>query len=264
MRLGALLSNPPQKEYQEVDHFLLNRQGRRGQQVDLEIGRICLNYHCLVCDDQRSFISDIPRNKISCIFVNTKVISIDAVLSCQMCNNDTQIWFLVECESDIRGYAPKVRILKRSERLSNVANIHTQRFGAYTELLDKAEKAFREDLGAGAITYLRKVFEQITVNVANFAGIDFEKFKNGNPKNFKRLLDKVEAQCSIIPNEFAADGYRLFKELSDIVHGDYNELLGLKKFKPLKRLVIGVIENVKNKEELKEAKENLGWSENGV
>ena len=57
--------------------------------------------------------------------------------------------------------------------------------------------------------------------------------------------------------------YRLFRELSTVVHGDYDEDLGLRKFEALNRLVIGILENVKNKEELKEAIGALGWEEEG-
>lgn len=264
MRLGEVLSRQPQKEFVEVEHFLLDRRGKKGQQVDLDIGKICLNYYCLICDDQRSFTSITPRNKISCIFVNEQVISIDAVLSCNMCESDTQVWFLVECEGDIKGYNPKVRVLKRSERLSNVANIHSREFGEYTNLLDKAERAYREDLGAGAITYLRKAFEQIAMNSAEVANIDYEKHENGNPKNFKRMLSEVDRHSSIIPDEFSANGYQLFRELSNIVHGGYNEELGLKKYKPLKRLIIGILENIKNKKEYKDALEKLGLQKSEV
>ena len=43
------------------------------------------------------------------------------------------------------------------------------------------------------------------------------------------------------------------------MHGDFDEELGLKKFQPLYRLVVGIIENVFNKEEFKQAKEFLHW-----
>ena len=259
MRLSAVLSKPPLNEYIQVDHFLLNKMGKTGQQVDLDIGQIMLNYYCSNCEDLRTFTS---KGKISCIFVNKQIISIDTVLACG-CGADAQVWFLVECDDDICDIAPNVKIIKRSEKLSDAVKINTNNYGAYTELLDKAEKAYREGLGAGSIVYLRKAFEKITIDTANIAGISFNSYPTGNPKNFSELLRKVDAKCSIIPREFSADSYRLFRELSSVVHGEYDEELGLRKFEPLNRLVVGVLENVKNKEELKEAIGALGWEDEG-
>ena len=50
-----------------------------------------------------------------------------------------------------------------------------------------------------------------------------------------------------IAYEFSQNGYRLFRELSDIVHGDSveNYALGLVKYKALKCLVVGILDNVK-------------------
>lgn len=72
---------------------------------------------------------------------------------------------------------------------------------------------------------------------------------NGKRKPFRSLLEEVDRHCSIIPREFSANGYRLFGELSDIVHGEYNEELALLKYESLHRLVIGILDNVKNNNE---------------
>lgn len=159
-----------------------------------------LNYYCVECEDLRTFTS---QGNLTCIFVNKQLISIDTVLTCG-CGTDAQVWFLVE-----------------SEKLSDQAAINTCKYGDYTMLLNKAEKAYREGLGAGAIVYLRKAFEKITIDTARISGIEYESYPEGNPKNFSKLLRKVDTQCSIIPREFAADGYRLFRELSTVVHGEY-------------------------------------------
>ena len=259
MRLGSILSKNPTESYQEVEPFLLNKRGDTGQQVRLDVGQVMLNYYCVDCEDLRTFTS---RGNLTCIFVNKQLISIDTVLTCA-CGTDVQVWFLVEGENDINGLAPRVRIAKRSEQLSNQVAINTNKYGEYSMLLDKAEKAYREGLGAGAIVYLRKAFEKITIDTARIAGIEYESYPGGNPKNFSKLLRKVDAQCSIIPSEFSNDSYRLFRELSTVVHGEYDEELGLRKFEALNRLVIGILENVKNKEELKEAIGALGWEDEG-
>ena len=257
MRLCGVLSKPPKLSYEPVEGFLTGKKGTIGQKVDLSVGTVCLNYFCEECDDLRTFNS---QGTLSCIFVNKNIISIDCVLQCT-CGSTVEIWFLVESENDITSLTPKVRILKRSEKLSNTVKLNTSRYGEFDSLLNKAEQAYREELGAGAIVYLRKIFEMVTVQTANSMGIDYPKYEGGNPKNFSALLEKVDAECSIIPTEFSKDGKRLFKELSTVVHGDFDEELGLKKFEPLHRLVIGILENVRIKEQFKDAKKALGWPE---
>lgn len=254
MRLSNVLSKPPKLAYETVDSFLTGKQGNFGQKVDLDIGTVALNYFCETCDDLRTFYS---KGKLSCIFVNKNMISIDCVMSCN-CGSTVEAWFLVECEDDITAPNPKVRILKRSEKLSNTVRINTTRYGEYDFLLNKALHAYREELGAGSIVYLRKIYESITVQTALAVGIEINK-PNGRQRPFKELLEEVDKQCHIIPVEFSAKGYQLFGELSDVVHGEYDEEVGLKKFEPLHRLVIGILENVRNKEQFKDAKKALGW-----
>ena len=148
--------------------------------------------------------------------------------------------------------------MKKNARLSeHVTN--SPRYGEYSTLLDKAELAYNEGLGAGAIVYLRKVFEKITIQSAEAMNIEYSKHPGGNPRNFKDLLIKVDKQCSIIPAEFSANGYKLFQELSNVVHGEYDENLGLNKFDSLYRLVIGILDNVNNHKEILEATAALGW-----
>lgn len=257
MRLSNILSKKPNDQFAEVEAFLLNKRGDVGQQVRLDVGQVLLNYYCAECEDLRTFVS---QKNLHCIFVNKKLISIDAVLACNCGNSDVQVWFLVESENQINGLAPRVRVLKRSEKLSQQASLGPLKFGDYSILLDKAETAYREGLGAGAIVYLRKAYEKITIDTARLAGIQFDAYPDGNPKNFKKLLEEVDRQCSIVPEEFSEDCYTLFRELSNVVHGDCDEDLGLRKFEPLYRLVSGILENVKNKDELKAAIGALGWN----
>lgn len=207
----------------------------------------------------RTFVS---RGKLTCICINQNLISIDCVLVCS-CGANVQMWFLVESENSINNTAPKVRIVRRNERLNSSIIRHSQRYGEFSELLDKAEVAYWNDLGAGALVYLRKIFEKVTVQVAITAGIEYPHFETGNPRNFKQLLMTVDEQYHIIPSEFSDNGYRLFQELSNVVHGDYNEEVGLDKFESLYRLVVGILENVSNKQELRSAVQALGWNSDG-
>lgn len=260
MRLGSLLSKSPSRDYIQVDSFLLDKRGKIGQQIPLDVGQVMLNYYCAHCEDSRTFTSE---GKLCCVFVNKQIISIDYVLTCR-CGTHVQAWFLVECDDDIRDYAPKVRVLKRSEKLSGMVQPNNIRYGDFSELLDKAERAYREELGAGSIVYLRKIFEKVTVKSADTIGLTYDRYEGGNPKNFRALLEAVDARCSIIPREFSSNGYRLFRELSDVVHGEYNETQGLSKFEPLYRLVFGILENVRNSEELQGAIGALGWNEGEI
>lgn len=256
MRLSDVLSRKPTKEYIQVDGFLQNKKGIAGQSAGITVGKVALNYFCKNCDDLRTFSS---KNKIDVLFVDKKVISIDCILTCTVCGNSIPIWFLIECKDDITGQAPKVRILKKSEENIQIEETNNEYYNKYIELLNKAELAFNENLGAGAIVYLRKAFEKVTMDSAEAVKIEYDKYKNGNPKNFQQLLEKVDKKCSIIPREFTANGYKLFRELSDIVHGDNNEEDGIDKFEPLYRLVVGIIENIKNHKEIMESIKKLNW-----
>ncbi len=254
MRLSDVLSKQPQ-DYKQVDDFLTGKKGAVGQQAKIDVGNIALNYFCKRCDDLRTFRSN---GKLTAIFINKSLISIDAVLSCD-CGATVQTWFLVECNKDITEASPLVRILKKTERMSENVRESNNDYGDFSELLSKAQKAYKEGLGAGALVYLRKVFETVTVQTANAINIEYAKFSDGNPKNFSDLLKRVDQQSSIIPQEFSEDGYRLYRELSGVVHGNFNEELGLRKFDPLYRLVVGILDNVNSKQEFQEAKAALGW-----
>lgn len=256
MRLSTVLSKKPDFKFVQVEPFLVGKQGNCGQKVDLDIGTVALNYFCENCDDLRTFLS---KGKLSCIFVNRYLISIDCVLECT-CGSKVEVWFLIESENDITSYDPKVRILKHSEKLSPTVHPKANGYGEYDAMLNKAERAYREELGAGSIVYLRKIYESVTLKMADSYGIRTTD-NNGYRRPFKKILTEVDKKCNIIPSEFSENGYKLFGELSDIVHGEYDEDTGLKKFEPLNRLVIGILENIRNREELKKAMSALGWDD---
>ena len=66
MRLSDVLSKPLQKEFLQVDGFLINKKGNIGQQIKLNIGQVALNYFCVSCDDLRTFNS---KGELSCVFL---------------------------------------------------------------------------------------------------------------------------------------------------------------------------------------------------
>lgn len=234
-----------------------------GDFVEIDAGRIALNFYCKKCEDSRTFMSP---DRLHALIINENLISIDAFLQCPVCKTEIQVWFLLEVK-DMFTEEPKVKILKRTEKLSeNVSELRENSFGIYTDLLEKATRASREGFGAGAIVYLRKVFEQVTSEAAKASNISTTYINsNGKEKRktFKDLLTEVDTKCAIVPIEFSNNRYKLFGKLSDVVHGEYDEEIALEKFSAFYRLVTGIIENIKSKEEFQSAQQALGLSEGG-
>ena len=273
MRLSKILSDPPSVNFVETERFL-NTKLAVGKQRKIDTGKVALNFYCTECADSRTFLSDA---ELYCIGVTPRQISIDCVLSCVgECGATVAAWFLIECQDGedtdknrqylsnyIYGIAPKVRVLKYREKLSEKVRLVDGQYAGYGEMFDKAKRAYRDGLGAGAIVYLRKIFENVTVKSADAVGIEYKTYESGNPKNFFELLKKVDEKCAIIPNVFSADGYRLYRELSDVVHGNYDEQVGLQKYEPFNQLVIGIIRNIQNNEAMLSARNLLGWDNGG-
>lgn len=264
--MSDVLSKPPTMEFKQVEGFIGEKALTTGRQREIKNCTVLLNYYCKICTDVRTFKS---KSSVYCIGVDEHMISIDCVLTCH-CGASVQIWFLVDSEvgteenpMHIHDRAPAIRILKRSEKMSADVLIDRERYGDFSILLEKAQRAHRDGLGAGSIVYLRKIFEQITTEMAKTVGISSLNQKNKR-KPFKKLLEEVDLQCSIIPSEFSANGYRLFGDLSNIVHGEYDEELALSKYDSLHRLIVGILDNVRNSDELKHAIGALGWNKGGV
>lgn len=263
MRLSDVLSKQITTDYVQIEGFLGNMKLKTGNSKKISVGKVALNFHCKNCRDQRTFYSG---EDLFCIGVNEKTVSIDCVLECPCCGASVQMWFLLECreEDSIHSQYPYVRIAKRSEKLSKSVSLNAETYGDFTDALEKSKKAAREGFGAGAIVYLRKVFERIITQTADAAIPPIATRKaNGSPKPFNQILKPVKDQCDIIPSEFAEDGYKLFGELSDVVHGYYDEDEALQKFDAFYRLVTGVLEKIKTNRELMDAIGTLGWHTGG-
>lgn len=230
-----------------------------GDFIEIQIGTINLPFYSTICQDTNSFIS--PK-KLHCLIINEKMISIDCQLKCtdydtenpkcRECNPYVQAWFLIESDN-IFANSPNVNLVKQNFKLSENVKLAIEIEDKYSEWLAKAEIAYKERLGAGAIIYLRSVFEKITHEVGLSAGVEI-RGKNGNILNFRDVLQRVDSECSIIPPIYAENGYDLFIKLSEIAHGNSDEMTALKEYEPLRRLVIGIIENVRKKNE--EIKDN--------
>lgn len=263
MRLSDVLSKPITTNFVQVEGFLNNRRLKTGNSKKIIVGKVALNFYCNNCNDQRTFYSG---EELFCIGVNQKTVSVDCVLECPRCGASVQMWFLLECEDGdyIHSLFPNIRICKRSEKFSESVSLNTEHYGDFTEALEKARRAARESFGAGSVVYLRKVFERIIIQTAEAADPPIKTKKpNGKPKPFEQIIEPVKERCNIIPSEFAEDGYKLFGELSDVVHGDYDEEEALQKFDAFYRLVTGVLEKIKTNRELMDAIGTLGWHTGG-
>lgn len=71
-----------------------------------------------------------------------------------------------------------------------MVRINDNRYGEFTPLLDNAMQAYTDGLGAGAVVYLRKIFEKLTVKTAEAVNIEYAQYDGGNPKNFSELLKR--------------------------------------------------------------------------
>jgi hypothetical protein len=133
-----------------------------------------------------------------------------------------EVWFLVEADDDLLAPSVVVHLERFTENRRENAGRPGTPASLIDELFERAEIAFENDLGAGTLIYLRKIFETVTVEAAGAVGIS-AKTARGNTKPFKALLEEVDRATHIVPEEFSEDGYRLFSELSDVIHGDADE-----------------------------------------
>ncbi len=246
-----------------------------GDFIEIQIGKIILPFYSMVCKDSVSFVSS---KKLHCLIISNSMISIDCQLqcmdydkddpACQQCEHCIQAWFLVGAD-DIFSSSPTVYVIKENFELPEQIKLPIETEDKFTEWLAKAEIAYKERLGAGAVIYLRAILEQITIEVGSNAGVDIHK-PNGGIKPFEQVIKAVDKECSIIPVIYSDNGYALFRRLSKIAHGNTDEETALREYEPLRRLVVGIMDNVKKKEqeiknsiELKKALDAIGFDNGG-
>lgn len=157
MRLSEVLSRSPTSRFEQVEGFLNNTQLKRGKQKKISVGVVGLTYHCENCRSDSTFVSD---GDLYCIGVHERLVSIDCALKCSRYGESFPVWFLVESKETTHSMAPEVRVLKRSEKLSDKVTLSREQYDGFSELLTKADRAYRDELGAGAIVYLRKILER--------------------------------------------------------------------------------------------------------
>ena len=256
MRLSEVLNNAPDTSRAQVENFLGYRRIGWGKQKLVVVGRVVRNHFCLSCGDTRSFVSG---ETLSCLVTGELALSIDVALRCSGCESGAEAWFLVGCENDLYSQAPEVYLQRFTENRRDAASDQGLHVEQIDDLFERAQIAFDDSLGAGAMIYLRKIFEAVTAQAANAVGISARR-SNGKRKDFKSLLEEVDSHSRIIPLEFSENGYTLFSELSEVIHGDSDELGALQKYDPCRKLILGVVNNIRNREEFARAITTLGWS----
>lgn len=256
MRLSDLLSRAPDAATTQVEGFLEDRPLKWGRHKRIKVGRIFHNFNCRNCGDLRTFESG---EELYCLGLSDEQVSIDATLRCMACQASVETWFLVSCNGEIHARAPEVRIERYTENLRDRADRVGVTDGPFADLIRRAQLAYENQLGAGSVVYLRKIFELITFEVAELVEVETKK-SNGKPRPFALVLKEVNEVRSIIPQRFSSDGYQLFSELSDIIHGESSEDEALQKFKPCLQLVLGVVDEVNNDNIFAQAIEELGWN----
>ncbi|WP_134047818.1 hypothetical protein [Mycobacteroides franklinii] len=253
--MSDVLSKAPDSTPTQVEGFLGDRRLSWGKHKKVKVGRVFHNFHCRKCDDQRTFES---ADELYCLGLGDRAISIDATLKCRACEASVELWFLLGSDDDIFERAPTVRIDRYTENLLDRADRVGSTTGPFADLVKRAQIAYEAQLGAGSMIYLRKIFESITFEVAEIVSIP-TKTSNGRSRPFRDVLQKVNEQRNIIPQHFSSNGYQLFSELSDVIHGNSSEDEALQKFKPCLQLVLGVVEEVNRDNVFARAIDDLGW-----
>ncbi len=268
MRLSDILSKDPTSDFALVDNFAPKNYVKIGCSSKIDVGKIFLNLKCNNCNNVHQFYSD---ELLYFMPINDEMISIDCRLTCQYCGKvSVPVWFLVQVEGmeytknhNSVGFMPnaKVRLVYKHLKYSSGVEPEPLKYKKeYSDLLIKADQAYLDGLGAGALVYLRKLYEKVTIDAAINNKVNYMD-KNGKRLNFKEILERVDKRCSIIPVEFAADGYKLFGELSNIVHdSSISEETGIKKYTSLRRLIVGILDNIRNKNEIIAAVKDLSFS----
>lgn len=256
MRLSEVLNKAPDSSMAQVEGFLGSRRIGWGQHRTIGVGKIIRNYFCHACGEIRTFIS---AEKLSCLITGESSVSVDVVLRCSACSATAEAWFLVGCDDDLFSQAPSVHLERYTENRPDSAGAGGIGADRIDDLLERAQIAFDDHLGAGAMIYLRKIFESATSQAANAVGIS-TMHQNGRRKTFKALLEEVDADSHIIPAEFSSNSYTLFSELSEVIHGDSDEVDALSKYPPCRKLIMGIISNIRNNQEMAQAITSLGWA----
>jgi len=252
--------------FRQVDTFLEIENDEDSDDVQLElnkpvtlgVGKSMRNYFCEHCDDFRTFSS---VDHIYVTMIDKFRMNISFVCHCPGCAADVSTWVLLESRAELYRLSPEIKARRYIETFPQGVSKYGRRYGEYSTLIESADLASLAGFHTAAATYLRQAFEAITRTAADNANIPLYRDPPTNEKkrSFKGLLEEVDKSEKIIPPEFSENGYKLFSELSEILHNECAESIVRLKSPDLFTLIIGVIQNVQNKTKHLEATKNLGW-----
>lgn len=118
------------------------------------------------------------------------------------------------------------------------------------DYLTKAERAFYANLGVGAVIYLRKAYEVLLCKI-------LDEYNLERPKPFRLMLQKADEIAEIIPIALKERAYGLFGEMSDIVHSDTDDVMGLDKYESLRDVFRMILDNILEKRRQAELAEKI-------
>lgn len=174
-------------------------------------------------------------------------------LKCPTCGSKVYFCFAVESEAcdnvEIgrkRYTSYKYRLEKigeypnqESSRLQNISK-YISDFPSEHNCLVKAERAYYSGLGSGAIIYLRKAYEVMLYSVLDDNNVP-------HPNQFRQALEMVDKAANIVPAELKDRAYGLFGEMSDIIHGEMEDSVGLDKYELLRDVFKMLLDNILEK-----------------
>ena len=260
MRLSKVLSKGPSDNFYQVDGFLPKINPKKGIQTKINVGDVGLDFFCEECDDKKTFCSQKPSY---CMGIDKTMVIVSSLLCCAQCKkNEVLVWFLLEGTGAFSGNTLSVRVKKRWIKLLGGVQYGIGKQDELSELLNKAETCYFDELGVGAVIYLRVILEKIVNQLADTLGSP-SNGKTSGYVSFKSLLEMVDAKLSIIPAVLKKNSYKLFREMSEIVHGKSTDEKALNEYNALKSLVEGILKTVEVNEETSKAIKELGWKLNG-
>ena len=195
--------------------------------------------------------------------IDGNTVSISCLFRCVQCKKTkVPAWFLIKSSDEIHSSDLKITLERRTLFLMKGVLIADDDEGRFMHQFNKAQSCYMENHGVGAVVYLRVILEKVLRREAEMLNI-INNNHSSKYISFRKLLKEVSKRKTVIPEEFRKDGYGLFSEMSKIVHGERSDEQALEIFLPLRRLVEGVLDTIKNSSEIAKAAKEVGLRSNG-
>ena len=189
-------------------------------------------------------------------------------LTCPTCERTVYICYAIEIEcfpiEIISGFSgntrqelgSKICVIKIGEYPNQeesrlfVLDKYKDMFIKEHKFLVLAERAYYSQLGAGSVIYIRKAYESLLYDI-------LDKNSIPRPRTFSELLKTADGKANIVPTILKDKAYGLFGELSDIVHGDCDDDIGMTKYKDLRDVFCVILDNLLEQSRLESIAKNL-------